>query len=87
MPEKQSVEVRIGPQGRLVIPAVLRKRLGVQQGDTLIAHLEDGRLVLETREHILDRLRSRFKGIPSDVSLAEELIAERHEEGRRQAAT
>lgn len=84
MPGKPAVEVRIGPQGRLVIPAVLRKRLGVREGDRLVAHLEDGRLILETRENILDRLQRRFEGVPPGVSLAEDLIAERHAEGRRQ---
>lgn len=85
MPRDRPVEVRIGPQGRLVIPAPLRKRLGLQEGDRLIAHLEDGRLVLETRANILDRLQRRFEGIPPGVSLADELILERHAAGRTQS--
>jgi len=85
MPVNQSFEVRIGPQGRVVIPSALRKRLGIREGDRLVAHLDDGRLVLETSDNILDRLQRRFEGIPPGVSLADELIAERHAEGRRQA--
>ena len=39
-------EVRLGPQGRIVIPAEMRRALGVEEGDTLVAWTEGGRLVL-----------------------------------------
>ncbi|MSQ40078.1 MAG: AbrB/MazE/SpoVT family DNA-binding domain-containing protein [Dehalococcoidia bacterium] len=77
-------EVRIGPQGRLVIPATLRKTLGLRSGDRLMARVEDGCLVLETREHILARVKARFAKIPSGVSLVEELLAERRAEALRE---
>jgi len=54
-------------------------------GETLVARVDDGRLVLETREHILARVRSWFAQVPRDVSLVDELIAERREEARREA--
>ena len=77
--------VRVGPQGRIVIPAHIRKALGIRPGETLLARVEDGRLVLETREQIVARLQSWFAQVPPDVSLADELIAERREEARREA--
>lgn len=77
-------EVRIGPQGRIVIPAPLRKALNLRTGDTLTARVEDGQIVLETREHILARLKSRFAGVPHGVSLAHVLIAERRAEVLRE---
>ena len=80
----RSVRVRIGPQGRIVIPAELRKELGIQPGEQLIAHAEDGRLVIERRDAILAHLQSLFAHIPPDVSLADELIAERRAEARRE---
>jgi AbrB family looped-hinge helix DNA binding protein len=43
------VEVNLGRQGRLVIPASLRRSLGLVEGDKLIAREEAGRLVLESR--------------------------------------
>ncbi len=73
-------EVRLGEQGRLVIPADLRKSLGFELGDTLIARLEDGRLVLEKQENVQRRLKARFSRIIKDTSLADELIAQRREE-------
>ena len=36
-PQELSVEVSVGRQGRLVIPAVLRRSLGLGEGDTLLA--------------------------------------------------
>lgn len=80
----QSVEVNLGRQGRLVIPAALRRSLGFE-GDTLVARDEAGRLVLEKPETIKQRLKARFALVPQDRSLADELIAERREEGKREA--
>jgi AbrB family looped-hinge helix DNA binding protein len=53
-------EGQLGPQGRLVIPAQLRRLLGFEPGDTLVARLENGRLILEKREAIRRRLKDRF---------------------------
>ncbi len=83
-PVVASTKVPVGPQGRLVIPSELRRRLGIAPGDVLIAMVEDGRLVLEKREAVLQRLRRRFAHVPAGVSLADELIAERRTESRRE---
>jgi len=77
--------VHVGPQGRIVIPAHIREALDIRPGQELIARVEDGRLVLETRERILARVQSWFAHIPPEVSLVDELIAERIEEARREA--
>jgi bifunctional DNA-binding transcriptional regulator/antitoxin component of YhaV-PrlF toxin-antitoxin module len=77
--------LRIDKQGGLVIPAKLRRVLGIMHEEELLARTEDGRLVLETRDAVIARLRSRFSDIPAGVSLADELIAERREAARREA--
>lgn len=78
-------EVQLDPQGRLVIPAPLRRSLGFESGDSLIARMEDGRLILEKAETIKQRLKSRFSQLsPGTTNLAEELIAERREEAKRE---
>ncbi len=77
------MEVRIGKQGRLVIPAGLRRALGVQPGDRFLAREEEGRFILEKRERVRARVQERFAKVPSDVSLADELIAERRTEALR----
>ena len=75
----------MGPQGRIVIPAQFREALDICPGETLIARVEDGRLVLETRERIVARIRETFARVPDGVSLVDELISERREEARREA--
>lgn len=81
-----SNEVQVGAQGRLVIPAALRKALGLKPGDRLIARQEGESLVLERREAIGKRLQDRFRHIPKEVSLVDELIAERRAEAAKEAA-
>lgn len=74
--------VKLGKQGRLVVPAPLRQELGLETGDELVARAENGRLVFEPRAAVIERLRARFKGI--EGSLAVELIGERREEAARE---
>ncbi len=80
------VEVHLDRKGQLVIPAPLRQSLGFEEGDRLIAHEEGGRLVLEKRETIKQRLKARFAKLPKERSLADELIAERREAAREEIA-
>jgi AbrB family looped-hinge helix DNA binding protein len=81
-----SAPVRVGPQGRLVIPAELRRAMNLEPGDELVARVEDEALVLERREMLVRRLQSLFDHVPADVSLVDELIAERRAEARRENA-
>lgn len=80
-----SNEVQVGAQGRIVIPASLRNALSLKPGDRLIARQEGSRIVLERRKDIEQRLWSLFSHIPSEVSLADELITERREEAKQEA--
>jgi len=82
----KSVEVHLGRQGRLVIPVALRQLLGFEEGDTLVAREEAGRLVLEKQAMVKQRLKARFARVPNDCSLADELIAERREAAKREVA-
>jgi hypothetical protein len=41
--------------------------------------------VLEKPDQVLERLKKTFANVPADVSLADELIAERREEARRES--
>jgi AbrB family looped-hinge helix DNA binding protein len=84
MTEIPQIEVQVGRQGRLVIPAALRRALELAEGDTLLARVEDERLVLEKRATIQQRLKARFAAIPPDINLTDELISERRAEYRRE---
>jgi AbrB family looped-hinge helix DNA binding protein len=81
-----AVDVSLGRQGRLVIPASLRRSLGLEEGDRLVVRQEANRLVIEKPEQIKQRLKARFAQVPAERSLADELISERREEGRREVA-
>lgn len=70
-----------------MIPAELRRELEIEPGETLMAHVESRRLVLERRTEILQRLRDEVRGVASPgVSVVDELIAERRAEARREQA-
>ena len=77
-------DVQFGAQGRVVVPAAIRKALGFRPGDTLVARVEDDHLVIEKPESVERRIRDRFRK-PRSRSLADELLAERREEARRES--
>ena len=84
MPENTPiVEIQIGAQGRVVIPASLRHVWQVTGGDTLVARLEDDRLILEKPAHVVRRVKDRYAALQGQASLADELIAERHREAQQ----
>jgi hypothetical protein len=65
----------------------MRRELEIEPGETLMAHVESHRLVLERREEILARLRSELRSSRSSkASAVDELIAERRAEARHEAA-
>ena len=80
---KLHAAVQLGAQGRVVVPAPIRKALGFRPGETLVARVEDDHLVIEKPASVERRIRDRFRK-SGGRSLAEELIAERREEARRE---
>lgn len=80
------VPVRLGPQGRLVVPVELRRELGLEDGSELAIRSDGRRLILEPRGEVLRRVRGRFAVVPSDVSLSDELLADRRAESVREDA-
>lgn len=81
--------VQLGAQGRLVVPAPIRRALGFEAGTDLVARIFDGQLIIETRANIKRRLKARyapFKREPSEPLISEELIAERRREAARELA-
>lgn len=79
--------LRVGPQGRVVIPAEMRRQLEIVPGETLTAHIESDRLIIERREHVLERLRSELReATPKGRSMVDELIAGRRAETERETA-
>jgi AbrB family looped-hinge helix DNA binding protein len=77
--------LRLGAQGRTVIPAKLRRALGLSDGDELVAWLEGDRLVIRSKESVAKDLRGSYKHVGPDRDLAAELIAERRAEAASEA--
>ena len=76
--------LRLGAQGRTVIPAEFRRALGLHDGDELIAWIEDGRLIVRSRAAIASETRGLYRQMPEDM--VADLIAERRAEARREEA-
>lgn len=81
----EAVSVNMGKQGRLVIPAGIRRSLQLNEGDKLIVREESGRLVLEKPEIVEQRLKARLAHLPKERSVVDELIAERREAAKKEA--
>lgn len=74
---------RIGKGGRVVIPAEVRRRMGVQEGDDVVLRLEGEELRIFTPRQAVRSAQARVRRyVPAGVSLVDELLAER----RREAA-
>ena len=82
--EQSRYILRIGHQGRIVIPSPMRKALGLKLGDILVGWTEEDKVILQTRQALQEELWAMFKKVKR--SLSEELIAERREEARKEAA-
>jgi AbrB family looped-hinge helix DNA binding protein len=67
--------VVVGPKGRVVIPAEIRRQLHLGQGSELVALIEGDGVLLLPRDAVRRRLRRLFAGISE--SLADELLADR----------
>ena len=80
----RSRRVRVDSAGRIVVPAGLRRALGIGIGQELVMSLDDGFVRLQTIDAALERVRAiariRRRG---KASVADEFIAER----RAEAAT
>ena len=75
----------MGPKGRVVIPAGIRRALGIEEGSELVALMEGEAVVLVPRSAIKNRLRSIFAATAD--SMRGELLAERRAEAARDAGS
>jgi AbrB family looped-hinge helix DNA binding protein len=78
--------ITVSDRGRLVLPAEIREKLKIRDGDPVALTLEDDGLVtLQTREVALQRFTGMFKHLAKPGRLAsDELIAERRREARKE---
>lgn len=83
-----SAELFATGDGRVTIPAQLRRAAGIEPGQRLVVYLENGRVVIEERDHLLARIQREAIEAPHATgqmgSAVEELIAERRAEATRE---
>src|ERR1035437_3500351 len=81
--KQRFVHGKINQNGRIVIPAALRRQMGLKAGDSVLMEVEDGILRLETHLARIRRIQREFaQYIRPGVLASDELIAERREEAR-----
>lgn len=77
------VRTKVTQGGRVVIPADMRRKLGIEIGSDVNLTLDGNSVRILTQKESIRRAQALFrKLVPKGVSLADELIAER----RREAA-
>jgi len=79
-----NTDVTVNEQGRVTIPAQIRRAVGIDAGTPLVVYVEDGRVVLETREQLTERIRRDVADAWTGAgSVVNELIADRRAEAAR----
>lgn len=73
--------------GRLTIPAPVRRAAGIEPGAILVVYVEDGRVIVETREQLTARIKRDVAAAwVGTGSVVDELIADRRAESAREDA-
>ncbi len=82
------IQLTIGPDGRVVIPAEMRTAMEIGPDGRVMARVVDGELRVMAPKVAIRRAQAMVRGaVPEGVSLADELIAERRAEARRDDAS
>jgi AbrB family looped-hinge helix DNA binding protein len=82
---KLKTRMRINENGRVVIPASFRKRLGIRVGDEVVLQIQDYELRITTLKRSIERAQRLVrKHVKPGTSLVDELIAERREAARNE---
>ena len=81
----EAQRVKIVDGGKLVIPAAMRRELGLSTGDTVLVDVDDGELRVRSVTRAIQRARAILrKHVPDGESVADELIADRRREAERE---
>jgi AbrB family looped-hinge helix DNA binding protein len=81
---KKQYVVRLGDRGRVVLPADLRRELGVGRGDALVFDTTSGDVRLRNAREVAAAARGMFASAADDRNLVDELLDERRREAKRE---
>ncbi len=80
-----AVRAKMGTNGRLVVPAGLRKEIGLTDGKSVLLETVKGELRVRPMEDVVQHAQKRLRKFLGDKkSLSEELIADRRAEANRE---
>ncbi|PIS07244.1 hypothetical protein COS66_02050 [Candidatus Berkelbacteria bacterium CG06_land_8_20_14_3_00_43_10] len=86
-----SATTKMEPNGRVMIPALIRKRLNIEPGVRFVIFIKNDQLVLadEQKEKLkawenLRKKNSKYRWKPGEKMLSEELIEDRKKEAIRE---
>jgi AbrB family looped-hinge helix DNA binding protein len=78
--------VKIGDDGRVVIPSSLRRELNIKPGDTLVLESDGDSLLVRGYEQVLKEVQAAFADVaPPEALLSEELLRDRRDEANRES--
>jgi AbrB family looped-hinge helix DNA binding protein len=81
---EQVYHLKVGSAGRVVLPAGLRERHHINDGDTVVVFDDAKGLRLRTLDEVIKEVQEYFATIvPRDVSLVDEILADRRSEIER----
>ena len=73
---------RIIAGGKVVIPAALRRELGLKDGDVVAIERDGEQIVLKSRKHVLREVQATFKALVKQPFTVDEFIADRRAESQ-----
>lgn len=85
----QTFTAQLEKSGRILIPATVRRKLGLRDGSQVIVKVnEKGGLDVESRSQALARVQTKLrKYIPEGAMVSDQLIADRRAEAARENRT
>ena len=82
----QAFTAQLEKSGRILIPAQVRRKLGLREGSQVIVKVnEKGGLDVESRAQALSRVQNQLRRyIPAGTLVSDQLIADRRAEAARE---
>jgi AbrB family looped-hinge helix DNA binding protein len=76
----EKMRVRVGSNGRLVIPSEFRKAMGISEGDELLVRFVEGEMHISTMDTAIRHAQALVRQyVPREARLVDELIQERRD--------
>lgn len=79
------IKTKVTQGGRIVIPAEMRKQLGIEIGEEVNLSLEEDSMRISTGKLALKRIRQTAQTVANkNISVVDELIADRRKEAENE---